>query len=216
MRRSAVRRWCRGLALAYFSLLAGIAAASSGNADLDKQVQHLPASQREALRKRQASLQRLDDAQRLQLRQRMQQWQQLSAAQRARRRDAWHAWQALPDIERQRISAAGQAFVTLSPAEQADLRKRFAELDDNEQRGWLLGPALGVNWHGLQPLVMQVPSEQREPLLALLRALSPEQARALTMLAQRTPPQQRDQLRRELMAVPAARREAWLRARLGE
>jgi hypothetical protein len=57
---------------------------------------------------------------------------------------------------------------------------------------------------------MQVPGAQREPLLEALRALGPQQRADLGVLAQRTPPQDRDRLRRELLDTPPARRGAWL------
>src|SRR5690606_23319234 len=65
-----------------------------------------------------------------------------------------------------------------------------------------------------QPLLMQVPAAQREPLLAVLHELSALQLDDLATLAQRTPPQERDALRRELLSTAATSRTAWLRQRL--
>lgn len=73
---------------------------------------------------------------------------------------------------------------------------------------------LGSDYMRLQPLLAQVPAAQRAPLLALLRTLSAAERNALAMLAQRTAPQQRDALRRGLLATPAADRAAWLQRRL--
>ena len=71
-----------------------------------------------------------------------------------------------------------------------------------------------MHWLRLQPLLMQVAAEQRLPLRSALRAMSPQQRAALGVLAQRTPPQARDRLRRELLAVPVANRGAWLMEQL--
>lgn len=90
----------------------------------------------------------------------------------------------------------------------------FSALPYEERRGWLLGPRLGQAWPRLQSLLMQVPAVQREPLLAVLYELSALQLDDLATLAQRTPPQERDALRRELLSTAAANRTAWLRERL--
>jgi hypothetical protein len=71
-----------------------------------------------------------------------------------------------------------------------------------------------VAWPRLQPLLMQVPVAEREALLAALHELSPLQLDDLATLAQRTPPQERDALRRELLTTSRANRAAWLQERL--
>ena len=91
---------------------------------------------------------------------------------------------------------------------------RFAQLPAGDRRGWLLGPRLGLAWPRLQPLLMQVPADEREPLLAALHTLSPLQLDDLATLAQRTPPQERDALRRGLLATAQPDRTAWLQERL--
>ena len=81
-------------------------------------------------------------------------------------------------------------------------------------RGWLLGPVLGADWSRLHALFAQVPPAGRDALLQALRAL-PAQARDdLAVLAQRTPPQEREALRGELLAQPQAQRAQWLRRRV--
>ncbi|HCR33498.1 MAG TPA: hypothetical protein DIV57_09005, partial [Stenotrophomonas sp.] len=67
--------------------------------------------------------------------------------------------------------------------------------------------------HGLFGLV---PPEQREAALAALRQLSPAQLTQLTLVAQRTPPQERDAVRSAFLAVPAAERDAWLKHQAGQ
>ena len=59
-----------------------------------------------------------------------------------------------------------------------------------------------------------MPAAQREPLLALLRTMTPAERNDLAVLAQRVPPQQRDALRRGLLATNAGNRTAWLQLRL--
>lgn len=148
------------------------------------------------------------------LQQRVAGWDALSPAERGARRERWQAWQALPAAQRAAVLDAGARFDTLLPQQQQALRLQFAQLSHAERRGWLLGPTLGAAWPRLEPLLMQVPAAQRQPLLAALHGLSPLQLDDLATLAQRTPPQDRDALRRELLASAPGDRSAWLRERL--
>jgi hypothetical protein len=86
-------------------------------------------------------------------------------------------------------------------------------LDEMQRRGWRLGPVLGADYPRLQPLFGFVPEAERTATLSLLRQLDAQQRDDLAVLAQRIAPQERDGFRRELLAVPAAARGAWLRAR---
>lgn len=141
-------------------------------------------------------------------------WDALPAAERAQRRERYAAWQALPAAERAQVRDAAARHAAMPPQLQQAWRARFEALDGSERRGWLLGPALGADYAALQPLLAQVPEPQHWPLLQALRALTPAQRAQLAVLAQRTPPHQRDALRRELLATPADRRGAWLAGRL--
>ena len=76
--------------------------------------------------------------------------------------------------------------------------------------------ALGSDYEKLHPLVAYVPAEQRLTLLAALRAMRSGQRAGLGVLAQRTPPQERQALREELLATPLAERDAWLEEKLGQ
>lgn len=202
----------RALALAAMLLPALWLGAVAAQAlpDALERIGELPEALRERLRQRAATLAAMSPAQRQQFQRRVADWQALEPEARRRQRERWQAWQALPDGERTRLQAAALAFAALPVQEQLDLRARFAQLDDSARRGWLLGPRLGADWVSLQPLLMQVPEAQREPMLEALRALGPQQRADLGVLAQRTPPQDRDRLRREFLATPAARRGAWL------
>ena len=94
------------------------------------------------------------------------------------------------------------------------MRAQFDALDASQRRGWRLGPTLGADYEKLQPLLAYVPPAQRLPLLASLRAMTAEQRAELAVLAQRTPPQDRQALRAELLAQPGAQLESWLQRKL--
>lgn len=141
-------------------------------------------------------------------------WQALPAHERAMLRERWDAWQNLPVAQQAAVLDAAATFNALAPDVQQALRLEFAALPGEEGRGWLLGPRLGSAWPRLGPLLMQVPAAEREPLLVVLHQLSPLQLGDLATLAQRTPPQERDALRRELLSTAEANRTAWLRERL--
>ncbi|MBO9716998.1 MAG: hypothetical protein J7507_09335 [Pseudoxanthomonas sp.] len=124
------------------------------------------------------------------------------------------AWQQLDAIDQAQVRAAAATLQSQPPEAAAGLRARFAALDAMERAGWLLGPALGADYVRLQPLVGFVGQDERGPLLAALRALTPEQRTRLGELSARTPPADRAQLRRELLATPPAGRGAWLEQRV--
>ncbi|MGN6113707.1 MAG: DUF3106 domain-containing protein, partial [Luteimonas sp.] len=85
------------------------------------------------------------------------------------------------------------------------LRDAFSAQPGDLQRGWLLGPSLGAAWPRLEPLLQQVPARERDPLLARLRGMDGAGLDALAMLAQRTPPQEREALRQRLLSGSSAR-----------
>lgn len=137
------------------------------------------------------------------LRERAAAWDRLPRTERGALRERWLAWQRLPAPQRAAVRAAGDAFVVLPPERQAALREEFSAQPLDLQRGWLLGPVLGARWAQLQPLLMQVPDEEREPLLARLHAMDAASLDALAVRAQREPPQSREALRRDLIGGSA-------------
>lgn len=151
-----------------------------------------------------------DEAQRREFAQRAAQWNQLDAAERGVRRERYLAWQALSADERAQSQAAAARLAALPPEQQQALRAQFDALDRSERRGWLLGPALGADYPALQPLLAQLPPEQHAAMLTALRGLTAAQRKDLAVLAQRTPPQERERLRAGLLAAPPAQRGAWL------
>jgi hypothetical protein len=132
------------------------------------------------------------------------------------RREHWLAWRDLPSVQLARLRRAAIVFAALSESDRRLLHERYAALDRSEQRGWMLGPALGADYVHLQPLLAQVPAAQREPLLAVLRVMTPAERSDLAVLAQRVAPQQRNALRRDLLATNAGNRAAWLQLRLDQ
>ena len=197
-------------------LLLASAAAWALPSALERLLPSLPPAQRDALLAREAAWRALAPAQQRALQQRLARWHALPAVAQRQRREQWQAWRALPAAEQAQLRTAAAVFAALPAPEQQALRQRFAALDRSERRGWMLGPILGADYVRLQPLLAQVPADEREPLLALLRAMTPAERGDLALLAQRSAPQQRDALRRGLLATSAGNRRAWLQARLAQ
>lgn len=124
------------------------------------------------------------------------------------------AWNGLDAIEQAQVREAAVAFAALEPARQLELEATFAGLDGMERIGWRLGPVVGADYPALQPLLGYVPAEERDALLSALRQLGPEGRSQLAVLTQRTPGQERDALRRDLLAQAPGQRNAWLAQRL--
>lgn len=141
---------------------------------------------------------------------------ELDPAEQRQRRSDYAAWRALPEGERERVRQAAARFAALPPEQQARLRNQFLAQDQAFREGWRLGPQLGAEFPKLHGLFGFVPPQQRDAALALLRQLSPSQLAQLALVAQRTPPQQRDSVRSALLAVPAAERDAWLKRQAGQ
>lgn len=144
-----------------------------------------------------------------------QRWDQLSAEQRRQRRSQYAAWQAMSPGAQQRVRDAAARFAALSPAQQQALRERFSAQDQSFRDGWRLGPLLGEHFSRLQGMFGFVPEAERAQTLAILQQLSPAQVAQLTLVAQRTPPQQRDAVRGEFLAIAPAQRDAWLAQKVG-
>lgn len=177
-------------------------------------VAKLPPAQRAQLRAQAARWEAWSEGEREAFRQRAAAWAALPPAERARRREQHLAWQRLSADEQVQLRTVAGRWQQLAPAQQQAWRTRFEALDRSEQRGWLLGPTLGADYARLQPLLAQVPAGEQVPLLQVLRALTPGQRADLAVLVQRTPPQERPLLRRELLSTAAGQRQAWLWQRL--
>lgn len=196
-------------------VIAGLSqAATSVLDDFATVLPQLPPPLRAQLQQRAALWSGWSEAGREAFKQRLDRWESLPRAERAARRERYLAWQALPATERTLIAAAATRYAALPEDQQQALRERFDALDSSERRGWLLGPVLGADYPALQPLLAQVPEDEHAPLLEVLRAMSPGQRRDLAVLVQRTPPQERESLRRELISTAAGNRDQWLWSRL--
>ncbi len=141
---------------------------------------------------------------------------QLDPQQQRQRRADYAAWRALPEGERERIRQAAARFNALPADQQQRLRQQFGDQDQAFRDGWRLGPQLGLEFPKLHGLFGFLPPEQRETALAVLRQLSPAQLAQLALVAQRTPPQERDAVRSAFLAVPAAERDSWLKRQAGQ
>ena len=202
------------IAMIAVGLATGAAFAQSLPPGLLERAQALPAPTGAELQRHAAMLATMTPEQRAAFRQRVVEWDAQVPARQRERREAWQAWLALPVTERERLQAAASDYAALPVEKQQALRAQYDALDGSDQRGWLLGPVLGADYPKLHALVAQVPAAQRDALLAALRSLSPAGRADLAVLAQRTPPQARDALRTQLLAVPMPRRDTWLRERL--
>lgn len=201
-------------AVALLSLLLAGAAALALPPPLQSRMTQLPASLQHELRAHDATWAALTPTQQQALRTRIAAWDALPDAAHRQPREQWQAWTALPASERADVQAAADRFTALPIEQQQALRAQFAQLDATARHGWLLGPALGADYPVLEPLLLQVPPEQRERLLAVLRAMTPIERADLGTLARRSAPAQRDDLRRALLSTASANRAAWLQSEL--
>lgn len=165
---------------------------------------------------RQARLQAMTPAQRVQFGRRLAAWNALPLREREERRARYQAWLQLDAGERDSLRALAAQVAAFPPERKQALRAQFDALDDAQRRGWRLGPVLGRDYLSLHPLLAYVSASQRLPLLTRLRSMDAQQRADLAVLAQRTPPQDRQALRSELLSVPPAQLATWLRAKLGQ
>lgn len=215
------RRWVPGARLVALALALASSAAVHAQTgpppvldDFAKVLPQLQPGLRAQLQQRAGVWTGWNEAQREAYSQRLEQWESLPRAERDARRERYRAWQALPASERSQLQAVAAGYRSLPAERQQALRAQFDGLDSSERRGWMLGPVLGADYPALQPLLAQVPASEHAPLLQVLRAMTPVQRRDLAVLVQRTPPQGRAQLRRELVSTAAGNRDKWLWGRL--
>ena len=158
----------------------------------------------------------LGDAGREAFEKRLEVWDALPLEVAGAQRERYLALQALDGVDLALLRDTRNLVEALPEDTRRELRGRFAELSVTEQRGWLLGPRLGADFADLSSLLLQVPPDQRTPLLEMLREMTPEERADLAVLAYRTPPQERDALRRALLETTDDNRAAWLRLRLDQ
>lgn len=165
---------------------------------------------------RQARLQAMTPEQRVQFGRRLAAWSALPLGEREERRARYQAWLQLEAGERDSLRALAAQVDAFPPERKQALRAQFDALDDVQRHGWRLGPVLGRDYPTLHPLLAYVSASQRLPLLTRLRSMDAQQRADLAVLAQRTPPQDRQALRSELLSVRPAQLAAWLREKLNQ
>ena len=202
------RRWML-LALAMVAAVAG-----STPPELADLLQRLPPAAQATLRQNAQRWDAFPPAEQEAFRERAAKWDALPRATRDERREHYLAWETLSPGERAQTQAAAAQYAAMPPDLQAAWRAQFDAMDRSERRGWLLGPSLGADYAVLQPLLAQVPEAEHVALIRTLRSMTPQQRRDLGVLAQRTPPDARAALRRELVSVSAQERGDWLWRRL--
>jgi hypothetical protein len=143
-------------------------------------------------------------------------WDALPQPERTQRRVRYSAWRALLPEDQARVRVAALRFTALPATEQQSRRMQFAALDADSQRSWLLGPTSGGWIASVLPLFAYMPDGERAPTLAMLQALPLEAHTPLLQLAQRLPEQQRETLRRDLLATAAPVRLQLLQRRLAQ
>jgi len=163
-----------------------------------------------------ARLQAMTPEQRVQFGQRLAAWEALPVGEREERRARYLAWLQLDAGERESLRMLAAQVDAFAPERRQALRAQFDALEDVQRRGWRLGPVLGRDYATLHPLLAYVPAAQRLPLLARLRSMDERQRADLAVLVQRTPPQDRQTLRGELLSVSPAEVAAWLRRKLDQ
>ncbi|MET1163049.1 MAG: DUF3106 domain-containing protein [Pseudoxanthomonas sp.] len=163
-----------------------------------------------------ARLQAMTHEQLVQFGQRVAAWNALPAREREQRRSRYQSWSQLEAAERESLRALAAQVAAFPPERTQALRAQFDALDDVQRYGWRLGPTLGRDYAALHPLLGYVPLPQRQPLLARLRRMDAQQRIDLAVLAQRTPPQDRQALRNELLSVPLSEMTVWMRRKLDQ
>lgn len=209
-----MRRADRAGVVLMLLLLSSALAAQTALDDYARILPQLQPTQRAQLRQRAATWTGWTAAERADFSARADAWDALPPSQRGDRRVRYLAWQALPPEDRVAVRAAMDRYAMLPADQQQALRAQFDALDRSDRRGWLLGPSLGADYPALQPLLAQAPATDHEALLRVLRAMTRQQRSDLAVLVQRTPPQERDELRRALVSTSAANRQQWLWLRL--
>ncbi|MGO4221279.1 DUF3106 domain-containing protein [Lysobacter sp. TAF61] len=204
------RREGRLPGLLALSLALVIASAWSAPSELLDVMARLPPAAHAQLQRQWQQWSGWSPQQRGDFRQRAKDWDALPRAERDARRERYQAWRALPASEQVSIQAATTQLAAMPSERQQAWRAQFDALDRSERRGWLLGPSLGVDYAMLQPLLAQVPAAEHAALMQALRTMSPQQRIDLGVLAQRTPPTRRDELRRGLLAAGPQGRGDWL------
>jgi hypothetical protein len=174
----------------------------------------LESEQRERLLRNTRHWLGLDAAQRAELQTRLAAWNALPPAERARIRERAAAWQGMDEAERAVLRASFTQLRAMAPIEREQMREAFAQVGASERRTLLVAEDELALVQVAQQAFAFVPPEERGATLDMLRALHAADRTRLAELARRLEPEQRAELRRELLARAPQTRGAYLRQRL--
>jgi hypothetical protein len=168
----------------------------------------LPAPLRERLLQQARSWIALSPEQQAALRANLMAWDNKAPQDKLRLRERFEAWEQL-DAASQAAALAAAEHYALMPLEQRQaLRQRFDELSPDQRQRFLFDPANRVAMDLANELFPFIPAAERADSLAMLRALSPSEVKALRAELGRLPLERRDAVRQRLLALdPAARAE---------
>lgn len=147
------------------------------------------------------------------LQERLVAWDSITPQQRVRLRARYDALQDMPPDERDDVHRAFERFKALPRARQASLRKRFAALPAEQRSAFLLDAGNRDTIDVARRYFAFVPPDERDATLAMLRGLDAPTRQALRQLAGRLGAEQREVLRRDLLAATPDARAALIRAR---
>lgn len=145
----------------------------------------------------------LDETQRQLLTERIAAWDAMPAAERLAPRARFDAWQQLGPEGRATARVAATWLAQASPEQQQELADTFQALPLNQQSRFLRDAATRDVFDTIDAVFPFVPETARTETLALVRALQPAARTALREQAKRMSPQQREALRKKLLALPA-------------
>ena len=148
--------------------------------------------------------QSMDAEQRRGAAERFAQWQRLPPPRRAELRRRYDAFRALPPERQLRLRRAWQRFRALPPAERAELRQRWQSMSPAERRAFAAGAEAGARARGGGARMRA----EREESRAMFEALTPERQRVLRAHMASLSRPARQTLRRELLALDPAARDA--------
>jgi len=157
----------------------------------------------------------MDPEQRATAAERLAQWRRLEPEQRARLREAHQRFRALTPEQQRRLRNRFSEFQNLPPEQRQELRRRFEAMSPAERRAFMSGAEAmrraqrGPGAGGPGPFA-HLPRAEREATWTMIRGLSPEARLALRREFETLPENQREVLRRELIAMSAEQRETRL------
>src|SRR5690606_11670749 len=135
-------------------------------------------------------------------------WDAMPAAERLALRARFDAWQQLGPEGRATARAAATWLAQLPSDQQDGYTVRFQALPPERQARFLRDAATREVFDTIDAAFPFVPEAARAETLALVRGLEPAARIALRDQARRMSPQQREALRKRLLALPADMRSA--------